>query len=207
MDSINPTVMKATIESIPILTEENFSSWKIQITSLFKLGKVKDKMYNGSPQLDEEDNTLLTAIILSKISPGTHANIINSTNSEDAQQLWKALTNCFAFSKLSNRARVYNQFLSITYESKNIEKIVTDVRSSITKMEDFGIVVPPDLLTCDLLRRLPSNMNNIKQAITHSKNGKDITLEALLNHLEIHKNDLKLATSSKSESSTITMLT
>ena len=110
MDSINPTVMKATIESIPILTEENFSSWKIRITSLFKLGKVEDQMYQGSPPLDEEDNTLLTAIILSKISPGTHANIINFTNSEDAQKLWEALTNRFASSEPSNRAWVYNQF-------------------------------------------------------------------------------------------------
>jgi len=207
MDSINPTVMKATIESIPILTEENFSSWKIRITSLFKLGKVKDQMYNGTPPLDEEDNTLLTAIILSKISPGTHANIINSTNSEDAQKLWEALTNRFASSEPSNRARVYNQFLSITFESNNIEKFVTEVRSSITKMEDVGIVVPQDLLTYDLLRRLPASLNNIKQAITHSKNGEDITPESLLNHLEIHKNDLKLAASSKAESSTISMLT
>ncbi|KAA1070503.1 hypothetical protein PGT21_013757 [Puccinia graminis f. sp. tritici] len=41
MDAVNPTILKTTIEAIPVLTEENFSSWKTRITALFKLGGVE----------------------------------------------------------------------------------------------------------------------------------------------------------------------
>lgn len=60
-------------------------------------------------------------------------------------------------------------------------------------MEDVGIRLVPDIITYDLIRRLPASLDNIKQAITHSKNGEDIKPETLLNHLEIHVNELKVS--------------
>jgi hypothetical protein len=29
MDAVNATILKTTIEAIPVLTEENFSTWKL----------------------------------------------------------------------------------------------------------------------------------------------------------------------------------
>ncbi|KNZ48611.1 hypothetical protein VP01_553g9 [Puccinia sorghi] len=193
MDAINPTILKTTIEAIPMLTEENFSSWRTRITALFKLGGVKDQMINGEPALDEGDNIILCAVIIAKLSPTTHSNVVNSTNEDDAQQLWKAIQKRFISSEPSNRARVYNQFANITFDSSNIEKFVTEVRKSLVKMEDVGIRLDEDIVTYDLLRRLPASLDNIKHAITHSKNGEDIKPESLLDHLEIHMNELKLS--------------
>jgi hypothetical protein len=85
MDAINSTILKTTIEAIPVLTEENFSTWKTRITALFKLGGLKDQIINGEPDLEEVDNTILCAIILAKLSTTTHKNVVNSTNEEDAQ--------------------------------------------------------------------------------------------------------------------------
>lgn len=53
--------------------------------------------------------------------------------------------------------------------------------------------MPPDIVTYDLLKRLPASLNKIKQAITHSKDGEDITPEKLLDHLEIHLNELRVS--------------
>ncbi|KAA1093602.1 hypothetical protein PGTUg99_006448 [Puccinia graminis f. sp. tritici] len=69
-----------TIEAIPTLTEENFSSWSTRITALFKLGGLKEKMITGEPDLEDVDNTILCAIIIAKISPATHENVVNATN-------------------------------------------------------------------------------------------------------------------------------
>ncbi|KNZ45021.1 hypothetical protein VP01_8563g1, partial [Puccinia sorghi] len=191
MDAVNPTILKTTIEAIPILTEENFQSWRTQITALFKLGGVKDQMIDGNPELDEVDNTILCAIILSKLSTATQSNVVTSDNKDHAQSLWKAILKQFISSEPSNRARVYNPLTNIAFDASNIEKFVTKVRSAIVKMKDIGIDIPPDIITYDLLKRLPSSFENIKQTITHSRNGEDIKPEILLNPLKIHINELK----------------
>ncbi|KNZ49895.1 hypothetical protein VP01_4711g1 [Puccinia sorghi] len=60
-------------------------------------------------------------------------------------------------------------------------------------MEDVGIWMDKDILTYDLIKRLPASLDNIKQRITHSNNGEDIKPNKLLDHLEIHLNELKLS--------------
>ncbi|KNZ55496.1 hypothetical protein VP01_2661g4 [Puccinia sorghi] len=135
MDQVNATILKTTIEAIPTLTEENFASWRTRITALFKLGGVKQPMLDGEPALDDDDNTILCAIILSKLSTNTQSNVVNSGNKDNAQLLWKAII----------------------------------------------------------------NLENIKQRITHSRNGEEIKPDILFDHLEIHLNELKVSASNKSE--------
>ncbi|KNZ55343.1 hypothetical protein VP01_2704g5 [Puccinia sorghi] len=199
MENVNPTILKTTIEAIPVLTEENFSSWRTRITALFKLGGVKNQMLEGNPALDDDDNTTLCAIILSKLSTATQSNIVNAENEDDAQLLWKAILKRFISSEPSNRARVYNNFSNIVFDSSNIEKFITEVRSAIVKMVDVGINIPEDIITYDLIKRLPNSLDNIKQSITHSRDGEDIKPEKLLDHLEIHLNELKVSAATKGE--------
>jgi hypothetical protein len=74
-------------------------------------------------------------------------------------------------------------------------------------MEDVGIDMPEDILTYDLLRRLPKNLDNIKQKITHSKDGEDIKPEVLIDHLEIHLNELKVSMGNQAENLETAMFT
>ncbi|KAI9616412.1 hypothetical protein H4Q26_010804 [Puccinia striiformis f. sp. tritici PST-130] len=173
MDAVNPTVLKTTIEAIPVLTEDNFSTWKTRITALFKLGGLKDQIINGEPALNDTDNTILCAIIIAKLSTTTHKNVVNSTNEEDAQLLWRNILRRFISNEPSN------------------------LRSTLVRMEDVGIELPLDIITYDLIRRLPKSFDNIKQKITHSKDGEDIKPEVLIDHLEIHLNELKLTSGNK----------
>ncbi|EFP74601.2 uncharacterized protein PGTG_00557 [Puccinia graminis f. sp. tritici CRL 75-36-700-3] len=164
-------------------------------------------MIAGEPALEDNKNTMLCAIIIAKISPATHRNVVNATNKVNTQLLWKAILKRFISSKPSNRARVYNSFANITFDVSNIEKFITEVRSSIVKMEDVKIKLPEDIFTYNLLRQPPSSLDNIKQSITHSKYGKEINPESLLNHLKIHLNKLKVAIASKGKSVTTTIFT
>jgi hypothetical protein len=74
-------------------------------------------------------------------------------------------------------------------------------------MEDVGVILPEEILTYELLCCLPSSLDNIKQSITHSKNGEDIKPNTLIDHLEIHLNEQKVASASTSESIGTTMFT
>ncbi|KNZ50698.1 hypothetical protein VP01_4282g4 [Puccinia sorghi] len=48
------------------------------------------------------------------------------------------------------------------------------------------------------------SLDNIKQSITHSRNGEEIKPDSLLNHLEIHINELKVSSAgSKQEATTM----
>jgi hypothetical protein len=192
MDAVNATILKKTIEAILVLTKENSPTWKTRITPLFKLGGLKDQIVNGEPPLQDVNNTILYTIILATLSTTTHKNVVNSVNKEDAQLLWKGILKRFISNKPSNRARVYNSFASIVFNSSNIEKFITEVRSSLVQMEDVGIDMPEDIITYNLIRHLPRSFDNIKQKITHSKDGEDINPEALIDHLEIHVKKLKV---------------
>ncbi|KNZ59319.1 hypothetical protein VP01_175g5 [Puccinia sorghi] len=104
MEKINATILKTTIEAIPVLTEENYSSWRTRILALFKLGSVKHQRLNGKPALEESDNTILCAIIIAKLSATTHNNVVNSTNEDESIKLWKVISKRFISSESSNRA-------------------------------------------------------------------------------------------------------
>jgi hypothetical protein len=130
MDAVNSTILKTTIEAIPVLTEENFSTWKTRITALFKLGGLKDHILTREPALEDNDNSILCAVIIAKLSITTHKNIVNSTNEEDTQLLWKSILKRFISNEPSNHAQVYNSFANITFDTNNIKKFITDVRST-----------------------------------------------------------------------------
>ncbi|KNZ53977.1 hypothetical protein VP01_3087g5 [Puccinia sorghi] len=164
-------------------------------------------MIDGQPDLEDDDNTILCAIILSKLSTATQNNVVNSENEDNAQALWKAILKRFISSEPSNRARVYNQFSNISFDISNIEKFITEVRSVLVKMEDVGIKIQEDIITYDLLKQLPRSLDNIKQTITHSRDGEEIKPETLLHHLEIHLNELKVTNASKSKTIVTTMYT
>ncbi|KAI9610217.1 hypothetical protein KEM48_002648 [Puccinia striiformis f. sp. tritici PST-130] len=50
-----------------------------------------DRIINSEPALDNTDNTILCAIIIAKLSTTTHKNVVNSTNEEDTQLLWRSI--------------------------------------------------------------------------------------------------------------------
>ncbi|KNZ51387.1 hypothetical protein VP01_3973g1 [Puccinia sorghi] len=92
--------------------------------------------------------------------------------------LFSSILRRFISSEPSNCARVYNQFSHISFDISNIEKFVTEIEE--------------DIITYDLLNRLPSSLDNIKQRITHSPEGNEIKPETLLHHLEIYLNELRV---------------
>ncbi|KNZ53786.1 hypothetical protein VP01_3135g4 [Puccinia sorghi] len=142
-----------------------------------------------------------------RLSTNTQNNVINSENEDNAQLLWKAILKRFISSEPSNCARVYNQFSNISFYISNIGKFITEVRSILVKMEDVGIKIEEDIITYDLINRLPSSLDNIKQQITHSVDGNEIKPETLLHHLKIHLNELKVLNASQGESIVSTMYT
>ncbi|KNZ46576.1 hypothetical protein VP01_7154g1, partial [Puccinia sorghi] len=177
MDQINATILKTTIEAIPVLNEENFSSWRTRITALFKLGCLKDSMINGEPALEDEDNSILSTLSTPKMKMTLKVSGKRSSN------------NSFPRSHLTK--------LGCTMHSPTSPLMPATLRSLSLKL---GAVLSNSRI------HLPASFDNIKQAITHSQKGDDIKPSKLFDHLEIHLNELKVS-STKNGSTGATMFT
>lgn len=188
MDLINPT-----IKAIPFLTEDNFTIWRTQMHSLLNLAKLKNLM-TIEGELSPEDNTILTSIIISKLSPAFHSNVITHDNKEAPENIWRALLKHFVLSKPANQACVFKIFTSISFDKANIQLFITKIKSGITHLHNIGFVLPTDILASMVLDKIPCTllMKSIYQAITHSSIESKITPDSILDQLCIHLNEQRM---------------
>ncbi|KNZ45955.1 hypothetical protein VP01_767g6 [Puccinia sorghi] len=180
-DGFRQAMLKTALETIPQLTEENYSIWKDKMTALLKLRGVLNAINNPNVPLGESNNAELTMLLLAKIDSVTHNNVVTADNSESAQKLWASIKDRFASSQSSNRARMFNNFLYIKFREDGAETFVTDVKVAIKKLVDVGIELPQDILAYLVLFKFPDNLQSLKRQIMHSD--RDLNVEFVCNHL------------------------
>ena len=95
-------MLKTALETIPQLTEENYSIWKDKMTALLKLRGVFARLNQLVIPLGESDNAELTLLIISKMDSVTHNNVVTANNRESAQKLWHTIKEQFSLSQASN---------------------------------------------------------------------------------------------------------
>ena len=95
-------MLKTALETIPQLTEQNYSIWKDKMTALLKLRGVLAALNNSNVPLGELDNAELTLLIISKMDSVTHNNFFTADNRNLAQKLWSSIKEQFASSQASN---------------------------------------------------------------------------------------------------------
>lgn len=131
-DYFHQVALKAAVDAIPLLNEENYSMWRNKFLMLFDLKDIKNAITRTSRQLSMRQDWEIRAIILSKLDSTAHANVVNSSNITSSKLLWAEITRQFASSKTANRARVFNQFLHSIFNKHSIEGFVTDTRRALT---------------------------------------------------------------------------
>jgi hypothetical protein len=139
--------------------------------------------------LDVDTNAELILLIISKIDGVMHNNVVTADNRTSAKSLWKAITDRFASSQASDRAQIFNKFLSIKFKEDLVESFVMEVKVSIKKLVDVGIDLPQDILAYLLLFKFPDSLQSLKQQIMHSD--KDLLVEFVCNHLNQFNNENK----------------
>ncbi|KNZ48282.1 hypothetical protein VP01_577g8 [Puccinia sorghi] len=180
-DGFRQAMLKTALETIPQLTEENYSIWKDKMTALLKLRGVFGQMNNPAVALGESDNAELTMLLLAKMDSVTHNNVVTADNSESAQKIWQSIKERFASNQASNRARMFNDFLYVKFQEDSVESFVTDIKVSIKKLVDVGIELPQDILAYLVLFKFPNSLQTLKRQIMHSD--KELSVEFVCNHL------------------------
>lgn len=191
--------LKGIYESIPLLNEDNYSIWRSKFQNLFRLRKILFIMNqeDETEELDEDLNQEITAYLLSRLEAATHSNIITSDNKNNARGIWIAAKTHFASYQSANQARVFNNFLYLSFNEQQIEKFVTTVRIHLNKLSEVGIKLPSDILAYLVLFKFPSSLKTMQSQIMHGS--QVITVDYVLNHLIQHKNKVR---ATKEESKT-----
>ncbi|KNZ50786.1 hypothetical protein VP01_423g5 [Puccinia sorghi] len=188
-DGFRQAMLKAALDTTPQLTEENYSVWKDKMTGLLELRGVLDALESPITQLSKDENAELKLLLISKMDSVTHNNVINAENRNSAKELWKSIKERFASSQSSNRARIFNDFLYLTFKEDAIETFITEIRITIKKMIDVGIDLPQDILAYLILFKFPATLHLLKRQIMHSD--KDLKVEFVCNHLTQFNNEAK----------------
>jgi len=206
MDSINSTILKTAIEAIPLLTMDNYTLWKNRVENMLDLQELRTSLTSPTGVLSASEDVQLRTILTSKLESTIHANVITHDNEKSSKMIWKSISDYFASSQASNRARVFNSVLHIQFNPNEVQEFITQVKASISRLHEVGIILPKDILAYLILNKLPPSMSNISQQITHSE--KEITPELVLDHLRLYMNDQQfLASTSSSKTVPTSLLT
>ncbi|KNZ62094.1 hypothetical protein VP01_1314g7 [Puccinia sorghi] len=131
MDRVELIYLKAAIDSIPILTQENFSLWHTRVINYLDLQGLKEFFLDSKGKLEEVDKKNVRILITSKLDPVVHANVINHSNKDDIELIWKSINEYFASQHSANRARVWNHFSYLSFDSSDVDGFITRVKSAI----------------------------------------------------------------------------
>lgn len=80
--------LKATVDIIPPLNEENYSIWYNKMLMLFDLKDIKDAINRNLGQLSTKQDREIRVVILSKVDSTTHASMVNSSNITSSKLFW-----------------------------------------------------------------------------------------------------------------------
>jgi hypothetical protein len=184
MEKVNSAVLKNSIEGIPLLTNDNYTLWRLQLVNFLNLINVKDLVTSAKGTITDSENKHLKSLFVSKLNASVQANVINAANQDCACLIWLSISNFFASNQLSNKACVFRLFLRSTYTPKDIPGFITSMKSFEAQLVEVGWAHPANLLGHLVMDKFPSNMDNISDMITHS--GKDITIDVVMEHLCLH---------------------
>ncbi|PLW14681.1 hypothetical protein PCANC_18339 [Puccinia coronata f. sp. avenae] len=90
-DRFRQAMLKSALNTIPQLTEENYSIWKDKMSALLKLWGVLTSLDANGLALTSEENAELNLLLILKIDSVTHHNVVTADNRNSAKLLWKAI--------------------------------------------------------------------------------------------------------------------
>ncbi|KNZ45380.1 hypothetical protein VP01_818g5 [Puccinia sorghi] len=207
MDKLNTTILKTAIEAIPLLTQDNYTLWKNRVENMLDLQELLTPLTSPTGVLSASEDVQLRTILTSKLESTIHANVITHDNEKSSKKIWKSISDYFASSQASNRARVFNAVLHIQFNPNDVQDFITQVKSALSRLHEVGIDLPKDIIAYLILHKLPPTMINISQQITHSD--KPITADLVLDHLCLYANDQQILANSvgSSKSTSVSLLT
>lgn len=194
-DGFQQAMLKTALETIPLLSEDNYGIWRDKMNGLLQLRGVLTTLESSSDQLSSLENDEIQLLLISKVDLVTHNNIVTATNVNSAKAIWQEIKERYSSSEASICAQIFNDFLHVSFKEEDITHFVTKIKTSIEKMNDIGIDLPQDILAYLILFKFPVTLHDLKRQLMHSN--KTIGVDFVCNHLIQYNNKVKAESSDK----------
>ncbi|KNZ61103.1 hypothetical protein VP01_14511g1, partial [Puccinia sorghi] len=121
---------------------------------------------------------------------------------DDALLIWKSINEYFASQHAANRARVWNNFSYLEFNSADVLGLVTKTKAAIEQLHEVGINCEPNILAFEIIKKLPKTPEFIGISTSITQSGATITADLVIDHLQLHANQLSIDRNSSVGSST-----
>ncbi|KAI9623491.1 hypothetical protein H4Q26_014664 [Puccinia striiformis f. sp. tritici PST-130] len=121
MEKTNSVIFVTLIKAIPLLADENFSTWKSKILTVFEYLAVKDVFTKGEGKLSSELELVLRMLILAKLEERVYDRVVNPENEGDIMLIWKSVIVEFASNEAANQERVWNEFSNLPFDNSDVQ--------------------------------------------------------------------------------------
>ncbi|MBW0484708.1 hypothetical protein O181_024423 [Austropuccinia psidii MF-1] len=185
---------------IPILTEDNYSEWKLRMIIRLKQRRLYQYCIKQCVPGDGETQTpaLEAKVIDANVEAcGIFTNFLDSrtfaalVTSEEITQnsflLWNKVNERFASSSFNSKAQIWSRFQKLIYED-NLKEFTANTQKCLSDIASVGIAVEDEILAFSILTKLPEEFHLLIENVTLNADTQ-VNPDAILNVL--HEASLK----------------
>ncbi|MBW0497617.1 hypothetical protein O181_037332 [Austropuccinia psidii MF-1] len=162
---------------IPILTDENYSEWKLRMIICLKQRRLYQYCVKECIPGDGETRTPTVeakvvdanveacGIITNFMDSRTFAAPVTSEEiTQNSYQLWKKVNEQFASSSFNSKARIWSKFQRLTYKD-NLKEFIANTRKCLSDIASVGIAIEDEILAFLILTKVPDEFNSLIEKV------------------------------------------
>ncbi|MBW0537624.1 hypothetical protein O181_077339 [Austropuccinia psidii MF-1] len=159
---------------IPILTDENYSEWKLRMIICLKQRRLYQYCIPGdgvtrTPTLEAkivDANVEACGLITNFLDSRTFAALVTSEEiTQNSYLLWNKVNERFASSTFNSKARIWSKFQKLTYDN-NLKDFITNTQKCLSDIASVGINVEEEILAFSILTKLPDEFHSLIEKVT-----------------------------------------
>ncbi|MBW0553296.1 hypothetical protein O181_093011 [Austropuccinia psidii MF-1] len=163
---------------IPILTDENYSEWKLQMIICLKQRRLYQYCIeqcipgNGVTQTPSVEakvvhaNVEACSLITNFLDSRTFAALVTSEEiTQNSYLLWKKVNERFASSTFNSKVRIWSKFQKLTYDN-SLKDFIANTRKCLSDIASVGIAVEEEILAFSILTKLPEEFHSLIEKVT-----------------------------------------
>ncbi|MBW0576079.1 hypothetical protein O181_115794 [Austropuccinia psidii MF-1] len=165
-------------KTIPILTDDNYSEWKLRMIICLKQRKLYQYCVKECVPGDGETRTPAVeakivdanveacGIITNFMDSRTFAALVTSEEiTQNSFCLWKKVNERFSSSSFNSKARIWSKFQKLAYED-NLKEFIANTRKCLSDIALVGIAVEDEILAFSILTKLPDEFHSLIEKVT-----------------------------------------
>ncbi|MBW0536646.1 hypothetical protein O181_076361 [Austropuccinia psidii MF-1] len=163
---------------IPILTDENYSEWKLRMIICLKQRRlyqycieqcIPGDGVTRTPSVEAkvvDANVEACSLITNFLDSRMFAALVTSEETtQNSYLIWKKVNERFASSTFNSKARIWSKFQKLTYEN-SLKDFIANTRKCLSDIASVGIAVEEEILSFSILTKLPEEFHSLIEKVT-----------------------------------------